>query len=84
MIELTGDRVVLIEATTEDIEKLYYWKFEEKEQEAKKWNGPYIPEEKVSKEEYRTEWEQEIFTDVPAALVIKCEGEAVGYVGPIG
>ncbi|MGD6967898.1 GNAT family N-acetyltransferase [Rossellomorea vietnamensis] len=81
MLELTGDKVVLKEATTEDIAKLYYWKFEEKEQEAKKWNGPYIPEEKKSKEEYRTEWEQEIFTGFPAALVIKCEGKAVGYVG---
>lgn len=49
MVELIGKKVVLIEAKNKDIDELYYWKFEEEEQEAKKWNGPYIPEKKITK-----------------------------------
>jgi RimJ/RimL family protein N-acetyltransferase len=81
MIEVIGKKVVLKEATKEDINELYYWKYEEKEQEAKKWNGPYIPEEKQTKEAYRNSWEQETFPGIPAALVIKGDGKAIGYVG---
>lgn len=81
MIEIVGNKVVLKEATNKDIDELYFWKFEEKEQEAKKWNGPYIPEEKIAKEEYRKDWGQEIFPNLPASLIIKCDGKAIGYVG---
>jgi RimJ/RimL family protein N-acetyltransferase len=81
MIEIIGHKVVLKEVTNDDIEVLYFWKFEEKEQEAKKWNGPYIPEEKMTKEEYRNDWEKEIFPGTPASLVIECEGVPIGYVG---
>jgi RimJ/RimL family protein N-acetyltransferase len=78
---IVGKKVVLKEATTEEMDELYFWKFEEREQEAKKWNGPYIPEEKISKEEYRKQWCQEIYPDIPASLVIKSAGRAIGYVG---
>ncbi|WP_368505999.1 GNAT family N-acetyltransferase [Alkalihalophilus sp. As8PL] len=81
MIEIIGDKVTLKQIANEDIDELYYWKFEEKNQEAKKWNGPYIPEEKVTKEEYSRNWEEELIPGIPDALVIKCEGKAVGYVG---
>jgi len=39
MIKLMEEKVLLREATQEDINELYYWKYEEKNQEAKKWNG---------------------------------------------
>ncbi len=81
MVEIIGNKVVLIEATNKDIDELYFWKFEEKEQKAKRWNGPYIPEEKVTKEEYRKGWRLGAFPDLPASLVIKCDGKAIGYVG---
>ncbi|WP_121662175.1 GNAT family N-acetyltransferase [Metabacillus litoralis] len=81
MIEIIGNKVVLKGATNKDIEELYFWKFEEKEQEAKKWNGPYIPEDKMTKDEYQKDWEKEIFPDIPASLVIICEGKPIGYVG---
>ncbi|EDL66379.1 GNAT family N-acetyltransferase [Bacillus sp. SG-1] len=81
MIEVIGDKVVLKEAAQEDMEELYFWKFEERGQEAKKWNGPYIPEEKISKADYHQQWGQLIFPGFPAALVIKCDGKAIGYVG---
>ncbi|MBY0096179.1 GNAT family N-acetyltransferase [Mesobacillus maritimus] len=81
MVEIIGDKLVLKEATTKEMDELYFWKYEEKEQEAKKWNGPYIPEEKISKEEYRKQWGQEIVPDVPASLVIKSAGKAIGSVG---
>jgi len=81
MIFITGKRVVLKEASDSDIDSLYYWKYEELEQEAKKWNGPYIPEEKITKEEYRKSWSEEILPSIPAYLVISIEGRAVGYVG---
>jgi RimJ/RimL family protein N-acetyltransferase len=81
MPEIIGEKVVLKEATKEDIDELYFWKYEEKEQAAKKWNGPYIPEEKISKEEYRKQWVQEIFSAIPASLIIKGDGKVIGYVG---
>jgi RimJ/RimL family protein N-acetyltransferase len=81
MPKIIGEKVVLKEATKEDIDELYFWKYEEKEQAAKKWNGPYIPEEKISKEEYRKQWGQEIFSAIPASLIIKGDGKAIGYVG---
>lgn len=81
MIEIIGNKIVLKEPTNEEIDALYFWKYEEKEQEAKKWNGPYIPEDQISKEEYRKQWEQEIISDIPDALMIKCDGKAIGNVG---
>lgn len=35
MIKLIGEKVLLREATQEDVNTLYYWKYEEKKQEAK-------------------------------------------------
>lgn len=36
MIEIKGIKVTLKEPSIAELEKLYYWRFEEKEQEAKK------------------------------------------------
>ncbi|MGA9288384.1 MAG: GNAT family protein [Anaerobacillus sp.] len=83
MITITKDKVVLSEATWDDINELYYWKYEEEEQEAKKWNGPYIAEKKETKEEYRREWTEhnEIHPGVPDTLVILAGDKVIGYVG---
>lgn len=81
MIEIIGKKVTLNQATNKDLDELYFWKFDEKEQQAKKWNGPYIPEEKKTKEAFRKSWQKEIFSGIPASLVIKCNGKAIGSVG---
>lgn len=83
MVEIIGKKVKLREATKEDIGELYYWKYEEKEQAAKKWNGPYIPEKMKTKEQYKEIWtkDNEIFLNVPDSLIIDVKGKLIGYVG---
>ncbi|WP_280771770.1 GNAT family N-acetyltransferase [Salipaludibacillus daqingensis] len=78
---IIGNKVVLKEATEDDIDELYFWKYEEEEQEAKKWNGPYIFEKKITREEYHKQWDEEIFSCIPASLVLKGDGKVIGYVG---
>nr|WP_324611614.1 hypothetical protein [Bacillus massiliglaciei] len=68
MVEVTGNKIVLSEARKEDVEVLYFWKYEEKEQEAKKWNGPYITEEKLNEEEYQEQGKRKLFTKYPCFL----------------
>lgn len=79
MMKLIGEKVLLREATEEDINELYYWKYEEKNQEAKKWNAPYITEEKLTKEEYMKSWEKEyeLFLGVPRLLAVIIDEKAV-------
>lgn len=81
MIEIIGEKVVLKEAIKEEVDELYFWKYEEEGQEAKKWNGPYIPEEKLTRIEYRTIWAQKIFPNLPASLIIKADEKVIGSVG---
>ncbi|PSL50742.1 RimJ/RimL family protein N-acetyltransferase [Salsuginibacillus halophilus] len=81
MKKIIGTLVTLEHATKEAIDTLYYWKYEDPTQEAKKWNAPYIREELVSKQTYQNQWNEEISAGVPAALVIKSEQEVIGYVG---
>ncbi|SFJ05415.1 MULTISPECIES: GNAT family N-acetyltransferase [unclassified Bacillus (in: firmicutes)] len=83
MIKIVGQKIVLKEATHQDLDELYYWKYEEKEQEAKKWNGPYIPEPKLTKEEFLKSWEKDpqIIPNVPSTLVILAEDKLIGTVG---
>jgi RimJ/RimL family protein N-acetyltransferase len=82
MINIVGEKIVLKEATHLDLDELYYWKYEEKEQEAKKWNGPYIPEPKITKEEFLKSWENnEITTNTPNTLIIFVGGKLIGTVG---
>ncbi|QQE77081.1 GNAT family N-acetyltransferase [Alicyclobacillus sp. SO9] len=80
MIEIVGEKVVLRKPTDEDIDELYFWKYEEKKQEAKKWNGPYIQQNHITKEEYRRLWFQEVLPNVPSSLVIRADDKAVGDV----
>ncbi|MBT2572208.1 GNAT family protein [Planococcus sp. ISL-110] len=83
MVKVTGKKIELINATEDLLDKLYYWRFEDTQQEAKKWNGPYIPEVWLSKEQHRKKWleEKEIAKGVPASLIISTDDKAIGYVG---
>ena len=82
MIKLIGKKVLLREATQEDANTLYYWKYEEKKQEAKKWNAPYIPDRKLTKEKYMNSWEEayEIYPSVHRMLAVIIDEKAVGTV----
>ncbi|MBU9674507.1 GNAT family N-acetyltransferase [Planococcus sp. CP5-4] len=83
MIDIQGRKIKLIENTAESLEELYFWRFEEKEQEAKKWNGPYILQEHMSKEQHREKWlnDEEIAVGVPTSLTIRVDEKVIGYVG---
>ena len=83
MIKIVGQKVELREATEQDIDDLYYWKYEEKKQEAKKWNGPYIPETKITKEEFKINWykDYEIAPNTPNSLIIFVGNKLIGTVG---
>lgn len=82
MVKINGKKVVLKETTKKDIDELYYWQYEEIEQEAKKWNGPYIKEEKLTKEEHKIAWLEanEILIDVPDSLLIFAQEKLIGIV----
>lgn len=82
MVKVIGKKVELREVNEKDIDVLYYWKFEDDKQEAKKWNGPYIPEVKKTKKEYQEIWKSlnEILPGVPNTLIISVEGKLIGTV----
>lgn len=82
MIKIVGCKVTLREVNEEDIDELYYWKYLEEEQAAKKWNGPYIPEIMKTKEQYRIELmnDNEILPNIPNSLIIEVQGKLIGYV----
>ncbi|AKG03501.1 MULTISPECIES: GNAT family N-acetyltransferase [Salimicrobium] len=83
MIEIKGEKTILREPYKEDIDVLYYWQFEEEEQASREWNGPYIPEQHATKEEFYQSWEQQyyIMEGVPSSLVIEIDDTVVGAVG---
>ncbi|MGX6446338.1 GNAT family N-acetyltransferase [Neobacillus sp. K501] len=82
MINIVGQKIVLKEATQQDLDDIYYWKYEEKEQAAKKWNGPYILEPKITKEEFLKSWENdyEISANTPKSLIILVGDKVIGTV----
>lgn len=82
MVEIIGYKVTLREVNEKDINELYHWKYIEKEQAAKKWNGPYIPENPKTKEQYEKELlnDNEIISNVPDSLIIEVQGHLIGYV----
>ncbi|WP_117168019.1 GNAT family N-acetyltransferase [Paraliobacillus sediminis] len=83
MIHIVGKKVVLKEASQEDIDTLYYWRYEEEEQSAKKWNGPYIPENFLTKNDYKLSWKNNtaLYSGVPDTLVILVGDKLIGTVG---
>ncbi|WP_301108334.1 GNAT family protein [Sporosarcina sp.] len=82
MIKIVGTKITLREITLKDVEDFYYWKYIEKEQAAKKWNGPYIPEEMKTKDQFTEELlnHNEILPNVPDTLLIEVEGKFIGAV----
>lgn len=86
MVNLVGDKIRLTQASEAQLDELYYWRFEEKRQEAKRWNGPYIPEARLSKEQHREKWleEESIASGVPASLVITADEKQSVTSAPIG
>ena len=83
LVNIIGKKIKLAKATEAQLDELYYWRFEEEQQEAKKWNGPYIPEAWLSKEQHRKKWleEDDIASGVPASLIITAGEKTIGYVG---
>ncbi|SDN87708.1 GNAT family N-acetyltransferase [Bacillus sp. OK048] len=83
MIKIVGQKIELKEASQQDIDDIYYWKYEDRQQEAKKWNGPYIPESKMTKEEFQKNWEKdyEIAPNTPDTLIIFVGHKLIGTVG---
>ena len=83
LVEMIGKKVKLTKATKAQLDELYFWRFEETLQEAKKWNGPYIPEAWLSKEQHQEKWlkADAIANGVPPSLIISADGKAIGYVG---
>ncbi|ADC51569.1 putative acetyltransferase [Alkalihalophilus pseudofirmus OF4] len=82
MINISGKLVTLKEATEKDLDELYYWKYVEEEQAAKKWNAPYIPEPEISKMEFKQHWQEtnEIIPNTPSALTIHTNEKLIGIV----
>lgn len=75
-----GTLASLDEAIMDDF---YYWKYEELEQKAKKWNGPYIEEPQIDKLSFMKELEENryIYPNVESTLAIMVEGHFIGTVG---
>jgi RimJ/RimL family protein N-acetyltransferase len=83
MIHKKGIRVTLRTATIADLEEIYYWKYVDETQAAKKWNGPYILEKQMTKTEFLKEWanDEELFEGVPSTLVMAVNDQFIGVVG---
>jgi len=83
MIHKKGTRVTLRSATIADLEEIYFWKYVDEGQAAKKWNGPYIPEKQITKTEFLNEWanDEELFEGVPSTLVMAVNDQFIGVVG---
>jgi RimJ/RimL family protein N-acetyltransferase len=83
MVEIIGEKVVLKSVSDQDLDDYYFWRYEEKEQAADKWNGPYIPKTKRSKEAFVKLQKEDagIMPDVPSELIIRANGEFIGSVG---
>lgn len=65
------------------VDDFYYWKYEELEQKAKNWNGPYIEEPHIDKLSFIKALEENryIYPNVESTLAIMVEGHFIGTVG---
>ncbi|MFD1395881.1 GNAT family N-acetyltransferase [Kroppenstedtia eburnea] len=84
-LRLQGDRVVLRDLEPEDLDRLWYWKYEAEDREHQLWNGPYRPVVKPAREKFDRLWAEEldrVGTDSPRwQMVIEIDGELKGTVG---
>ncbi len=82
---LKGEKVNLRRLTIEEIEKIYFWNYEEENREHLKWNGPYAPLKPKEKEEFVQGYIKRLNDTekypVPAHLGIFTGGKFVGSVG---
>ncbi|MCI8279781.1 GNAT family N-acetyltransferase [Staphylococcus xylosus] len=65
------------------IDDWYYWKYEELEKKAKKWNAPYIREPAIDKVSFTKELEvnRYIYPNVESTLAIMVDNNFIGTVG---
>lgn len=82
MIQIKGNRIVLREFVSTDIDPLYYWVHEDSVQEAKKWNAPYIPRVHRTKEKFLSQWYDTVnlLPRLPDSLVILTDDIVIGAV----
>ncbi|WP_246476790.1 GNAT family N-acetyltransferase [Salicibibacter cibi] len=71
-------KIMLREPSNKDVNDIYYWKYEEEKQEAKKWNGPYIEEPHLTKDEFHQSFQDINKDEVPSLLVVTVDGEFMG------
>jgi RimJ/RimL family protein N-acetyltransferase len=85
-IHLQGEKIVLRDITLEDVERIYYWKYEAEDREHLNWNGPYKPLQQMTLEEFReSQFAAKLAmvgTDAARfTLGIEVDGELIGTVG---
>jgi len=81
--KIVGEKVVLKVFNDQDLDAYYFWRYEEKEKAASKWNGPYIPQAERTKEAFVKLQKEDagIMPGVPSELMIQVNGEFIGSVG---
>ncbi|EKU46805.1 GNAT family N-acetyltransferase [Staphylococcus massiliensis] len=77
------DGISLSEIGFDEMKALYYWKYEEPLQAAKKWNGPYIKEPLMTFHTYIKSFEKSRYIEgnVRSAFAIKHLDRVIGMVG---
>lgn len=81
-MQINGLKVELRHADEKWLKDLYYWKYEEEQQEADKWNGPYIPKEHLGWHDFcQQQQNQFLFYDVYNQLIITVKDRFIGTVG---
>jgi RimJ/RimL family protein N-acetyltransferase len=72
----------LVPINDDILDALYYWKYEEQNQEAKRWNGPYIKEQYVSRDNFKIEAKRNryISEKVERMLAIIVDEKCIGSV----
>ncbi|WP_323702923.1 GNAT family protein [Mammaliicoccus sp. Dog046] len=77
-----SDNLYLSELSESDLKEYYYWKYIDAEQQAKKWNGPYIKEETYSFEQFKRNYNTNkfLYNHVHSCLAIKYKDEFIGVV----
>ncbi|MBM7632254.1 GNAT family N-acetyltransferase [Geomicrobium sediminis] len=78
MSKVQDAAILLRKPNHTDLENLYFWKYEEDKQDAKKWNGPYIEEPYMSKDEFLNSFKGTENEEIPGLLAIIVNDEFIG------
>lgn len=85
LVQLKGKKVILRDLTEQDVEEIYYWKYEAGDREHLNWNGPYYKLPEMTKEDFLADHKEELTkvgTSKPRnKLVIEVDGKLIGTVG---